>query len=64
MDRGKPTVITPCPDCQEEIDLGPTPELGEKITCPNCWAYLEIIGLDPVRLRWDTAESEDDDGVE
>ena len=41
-----------CPDCGQEIDLGPLPEEGEKITCPNCWAYLTITSLEPLELHW------------
>jgi lysine biosynthesis protein LysW len=50
-----------CPDCGEKIDLGPQPEAGLKITCPECWAYLEIVNLEPLTLKWDTFGIEDDE---
>lgn len=53
-----------CPDCNETINLGPNPYKGQKFSCPNCWAYLEVINLDPPELAWEVAEEEwaiDDD---
>ncbi len=50
---------TLCPDCEHEIELGIAPELGQKITCPNCWAYLEVINLEPLELAWEAFEEED-----
>jgi peptide subunit release factor 1 (eRF1) len=54
-------VTVPCPDCEWEIDLGPTPEEGQRFTCPNCWAYLKIISLEPLELNWDVEEDWADD---
>ena len=39
--------IAPCPDCGHNIDLGPQPKKGQSVTCPECWAYLEIVDLEP-----------------
>lgn len=52
-----------CPDCEETVVLGTNPKLGEKFTCSNCWAYLELVNLDPVQLTWDEfdEEAESDD---
>jgi len=50
-----------CPDCGEKIDLGPHPEEGQVVTCPECWAYLKVVNLDPLKLDWDTFELEDDE---
>jgi lysine biosynthesis protein LysW len=47
-----------CPDCHQTIDLDEQPEKGQKITCPNCWAYLEIISLSPLELAWEAFEDE------
>ena len=51
-----------CPDCEWEIDLGPTPEVDQRVTCPNCWAYLKVISLEPLKLNWDIEEDWNDDG--
>jgi lysine biosynthesis protein LysW len=61
MTMAQQTVVAKCPDCGYEIDLGPDPEIGEAITCPECWAYLIITSLEPPQLNWDTYETEDDD---
>ena len=57
----KQVVTALCPDCGEEIDLGSQFEVGLKVTCPECWAYLEIVNLEPLVLNWDTPELEDDE---
>lgn len=41
-----------CPDCDEEIRLGPTPKIGQRVTCPDCGAELEVIEVDPLELDW------------
>ncbi|MGA9193294.1 MAG: hypothetical protein WBZ24_16330 [Anaerolineales bacterium] len=48
-----------CPDCDSDIKLGSDPRKGQKVTCPNCGAYLEIVGLSPIELDW--AFDDDDD---
>lgn len=59
MNTNEESVKVPCPDCGYEIDLGPDPEIGETITCPECWAYLVVTNLDPVELNWDDANEEE-----
>jgi len=62
MDKvAKKTITASCPDCEEVIQLGTKPYQGQKITCPNCWAYLEIISLTPLELDWDTSQFEDEE---
>jgi lysine biosynthesis protein LysW len=56
-----PKIVARCPDCDYEIDLGATPELGQAVTCPECWAYLIIVSLEPPQLSWDSYDSEDDE---
>lgn len=41
-----------CLDCEHEIDLGSHPEVGQKITCPNCGVRLEVLNLEPLELDW------------
>lgn len=56
----KKAVVIPCPDCNEEISLGPAPAEGQKVTCPNCWAYLEAVSLNPLKLSWDDGDITED----
>ena len=55
MNTKKQIVTAPCPDCEHEVRLGQNPVQGEKFTCPNCWAYLELISIAPPELQWDVA---------
>lgn len=55
------TITASCPDCGEDVDLGPRPQEGQMITCPECWAYLKVENLDPLILNWDNFELEDED---
>ncbi len=57
-------IVVPCPDCEEDIYLESTPRKGQKVTCPNCWAYLEVISLDPLKLSWEIVEFEEDWNVD
>jgi lysine biosynthesis protein LysW len=41
-----------CPDCDSDIKLGSDPRKGQKVTCPSCGAYLEVVGLSPIELDW------------
>lgn len=62
------SIIASCPDCGEEIDLGPQSEEGQIVTCPECWAYLKVVALEPLTLSWENFELDeeedesDDDG--
>ena len=49
----KQTATVPCPDCEQIIYLGLTPTEGQNVTCPNCWAYLKVVSLEPLELCWD-----------
>lgn len=48
-----------CPSCDEEILVRGTPTLGQRLTCPECHARLEVVYRSPLEL--DFAEDEDDD---
>ena len=41
-----------CLDCEREVELGPTPQVGQRIKCPCCEVELEIINLEPLELDW------------
>jgi alpha-aminoadipate carrier protein LysW len=58
MATTKNSVMAVCPDCEEEINVGSHPRQGQHVTCPECWADLEIISLDPLELDF---AAEDDD---
>ncbi len=52
-----------CLDCEYKINLGAHPAEGQKVTCSNCGAELEIISSEPLELDWaylEPAESEED----
>ena len=54
MEVAKRTITIACPDCEHEIHLSSIPEIGQKVTCPDCWAYLEVVSLEPLELAWET----------
>ena len=58
------TVAAACPDCGERFRLDPSPELGEMVTCPNCWAYLKVTRLEPIELQWDVFDEVDEEWEE
>jgi len=49
----------PCPECNYEISL-PNPRAGQRISCPNCGADLEVITGHPLELDWVYTEPDDD----
>jgi lysine biosynthesis protein LysW len=59
----KEHIITVCPDCDEKIVFTSPPKLGQKTRCDNCWAFLEVISLNPLELGWedDNLDDSDDD---
>jgi len=48
-----------CPSCGEDVKLSGRPRIGQKMTCPHCDAWLEVIEMDPVELDWAYDEDED-----
>jgi alpha-aminoadipate carrier protein LysW len=47
-----------CPECDEEVYVDADSEQGDVISCDECGADLEIVGLDPIEL--DIHEEGDD----
>lgn len=39
-----------CPECEEKVFVDAEAEQGDIVTCDECGADLEIVGLDPVEL--------------
>lgn len=50
-----------CPDCGQQVNVGPKPKLGQWTTCPHCNADLEVISVNPVELDWASEIDEEDD---
>ena len=47
-----------CPECEAELELENV-EKGEIVTCADCGADLEVVGLDPAKLDLAPEEEED-----
>jgi alpha-aminoadipate carrier protein LysW len=50
-----PTAV--CPECEEKVYVDAESEQGDIVTCDECGADLEVVGLDPVEL--DLCEQKD-----
>jgi alpha-aminoadipate/glutamate carrier protein LysW len=48
-----------CTECEAEITLDDTTEVGEIIQCPDCGMDLEVISLDPPEVAAAPEEEED-----
>jgi alpha-aminoadipate/glutamate carrier protein LysW len=49
---------TACPECEEKVYVDAESEQGDIVTCDECGAELEVVGLDPIEL--DLYEERDD----
>lgn len=56
-----------CPECEEKVFVDADSEQGDIVTCDECGADLEVVGLDPVELdvheakdAFDDADDEDE----
>ena len=49
---------TACPECEEKVYVDAESEQGDIVTCDECGADLEVVGLDPLEL--DLYEEKDD----
>jgi lysine biosynthesis protein LysW len=52
-----------CPECDAKITVGRDPSEGQQVSCPQCGAYLMVVGVSPLELDWafDDEELEYDD---
>ncbi len=41
---------TACPECEEKVFVDAESDQGDIVTCEECGADLEVVGLDPVEL--------------
>jgi alpha-aminoadipate/glutamate carrier protein LysW len=48
-----------CIECDAEITLADTTEVGELIVCPDCGTDLEVLSLDPPQVAAGPMEEED-----
>jgi alpha-aminoadipate carrier protein LysW len=48
-----------CTECEAEIELNPSTEVGEIIQCPDCGLDLEVISVEPPELAPAPEEEED-----
>lgn len=48
-----------CPECEAEVTLDATNEVGEILVCPDCGVDLEITALDPASVDLAPMEQED-----
>lgn len=60
MDIRARTTVAPCPGCGRPVNVGPQPKGGQRLACPNCGDYLEIINVEPLELDWAFDDFESD----
>jgi alpha-aminoadipate carrier protein LysW len=48
-----------CSECEAEMTLDATAEVGEIIVCPDCGVDLEIVALNPAKVELAPMEQED-----
>jgi hypothetical protein len=41
-----------CPECDHDIQIETTPNVGERVICPFCRTILVVIQVSPVQLDW------------
>ncbi len=50
-----------CPECDADVHVDLDTDKGETVSCEECSAALEVVGLDPVELDIVEEEDLDDD---
>lgn len=48
-----------CPECEAEISLEASTEVGEILVCPDCGVDLEVTSLEPAVVELAPMEQED-----
>jgi alpha-aminoadipate/glutamate carrier protein LysW len=57
-----PTAV--CPECDEEVYVDADSEQGDVVSCDECGADLEVVGLDPIELDLYEGGGDLDDDLE
>jgi alpha-aminoadipate carrier protein LysW len=57
-----PTAV--CPECDEEVYVDADSEQGDVVSCDECGADLEVVGLDPIELDLYEGGTDLDDDLE
>ena len=52
-------VMVVCPDCEATFTLKEKPEIGKRVTCPECHEVFEVVEVDPVELDWPDDDYDD-----
>jgi hypothetical protein len=55
-----------CPSCQNLLDLGPEPFIGQSVYCHSCEITFDVVWLLPVELAWPedlTNDAQQGDGL-
>ncbi|MCG3140050.1 MAG: Alpha-aminoadipate carrier protein LysW [Anaerolineae bacterium] len=52
-------IAVECPECAGAVGLNDNVLKGEIVTCPDCGAELEVVGVNPVLLDLAPQEEED-----
>ncbi len=53
-----------CPECDADVHVDMDTDKGETVSCEECSAALEVVGLDPVELdivEEDLGDDEEDE---
>lgn len=50
-----------CPECEEKVYVDAESEQGDVVSCDECGADLEVVGLDPVELDLFEGKADYDD---
>jgi lysine biosynthesis protein LysW len=54
-----------CPECEADIDVDEFDvDKGDQISCPECGASLEVIGVAPIELDVLSDDDEDEDDLD
>lgn len=56
---------TNCPECDEDVYVDAESEQGDVVSCDECGADLEVVGLDPIELDlYQDGERDDKDDAD
>lgn len=50
--RRQKVAVAMCPSCDARIRISGDPDIGMRVTCPECGDLLEVVELNPIELDW------------